>query len=133
MFLNRCRTGVYVSDITSLHCPDSSCRAHQLGQSPLSRKVGGFFLARRLVRQSRYSASLNLFPTVHHESIPMRTYIIAFLFPVLVSGCTAVSIAGSAVSVGASAVSVGASAVGVAVDVAGAGVKAVVGGSSEGK
>jgi predicted small secreted protein len=63
----------------------------------------------------------------------MRTYFIVLLFSVFVSGCTAVSIAGSAVSVGASAVSVGASAVGVAVDVAGAGVKAVVGGSDEGK
>ena len=78
-------------------------------------------------------ASLNVFPTVHHESIPMRTYLILLLLPVFVSGCTTVSIAGSAVSVGASALSVGASAVGVAVDVAGAGVKAVVGGSSEGK
>ena len=91
----------------------------------------GFFLPADWVRQSRYSASLNLFLTVHQESITMRTYFIALLFPVFVSGCTAVSIAGSAVSVGASAVSVGASAVG-AVDVAGAGVHAVVGGSGEG-
>ena len=54
----------------------------------------------------------------------MRTYFIVLLFSVFVSGCTAVSIAGSAVSVGASAVG--------AVDVAGAGVHAVVGGSGEG-
>lgn len=63
----------------------------------------------------------------------MRKYLITLLFPVCVSGCAVVSIAGSAVSVGASAVSVGASAVGVAVDVAGAGVKAVVGGSEDDK
>lgn len=56
----------------------------------------------------------------------MRTYFIVLLFSVFVSGCTAVSIAGSAVSVGASTV-------GAVVDVAGAGVHAVVGGSSEGK
>jgi hypothetical protein len=56
----------------------------------------------------------------------MRTYLIVLLLPLFVSGCTAVSIAGAALSVGASAV-------GVAVDVAGAGVKAVVGGSGEGK
>ena len=86
----------------------------------------GFLLPVDWVRQSRYSASLNLFSIAHQESITMRTYIIALLFPVFVSGCTAVSIAGSAVSVGASTV-------GAVVDVAGAGVHAVVGGSSEGK
>lgn len=59
----------------------------------------------------------------------MHTYLLAFLFSILCSGCAVVTVADAAVSVVATTVKVGASVVGTTVDVASAGVKAVVGSS----
>lgn len=63
----------------------------------------------------------------------MRTYLLALLFPLLCGGCSVVAVADAAVSVAATTAKVGASVVGTTVDVASAGVKAVTGGSEEGK